>query len=656
MVSRRANGARRSGNYESIRDYALIGDCHGSALVARDGSIDWCCLGRFDADPVFCRILDVHQGGFLSVAPLGEFSVARSYVDATNILRTIFETNGGTVVVTDFMPVGRRPGSGVHDYVDLIAPKWLVRTVEVPEGSADVSIRYRPTLEFGRKPVALALENGCISNEGGPFLYHNASDFTLKHDAAEATLSLGSERRVVLVLSERPVSGVNPVEQVDTHKAVTSDFWREWIAYCRYRGPYQDAVERSLLTIKLLIYAPSGAMVAAPTTSLPEEIGGARNWDYRYCWLRDAAFALYALAITGYGGEARRFSMYLARVCAATAPELRVMYGIDGETDLREQNIEHLEGYCGSRPVRMGNGAYLQRQIDVYGEILDWALLYETLGGRFNEKSGAMLAALADYVAEHWHEPDQGLWEMRGPPLHHVHGKIMSWVALDRALRLLGDNVRWREERDHIVKEVCTRGKGIWDDHLVQAFDRPGMDAALLVAPMTGFPLGPDLLRKTVNAIQRELRSGDFVYRYKAADGVAGREGAFLICSFWFVDGLLHIGRDIEAKKLFERLLTRANDVGLYSEEADPVTSEFLGNFPQAYTHLALIGAAAHLQLFARQGSQGLEGSLADRAQRVVSATLGWRALWSAFKATWRVGRIRSSKRSILELSEVQDG
>lgn len=633
--------------YRPIRDYALIGDCHGAALVASDGSIDWCCLERFDADPIFCRMLDVHTGGYLSAAPSEEYTVTRSYIDGTNILRTTFTTKRGILVLTDFMPVGRRPGSGTHNYVDLAAPNYLVRMMEVPEGSVELNIRYRPSLGFARDVVSLRGEPGRILSNGGPVLYHDAAEFLCDGDQARATIRLDRHRKLNLILAMKPAKVGPPLNRIDEYKSVTTAFWREWLAYCRYQGRYRREVQRSLLTIKLLVYAPSGAIAAAATTSLPEQIGGTRNWDYRFCWLRDAAFTLYALAVTGYGGEARRFSEYLPRVCAATAPDLRIMYGIDGETDLEEKILDHLEGHRGSRPVRQGNGAYLQRQIDVYGEILDWALLFETLGGHFNKDARVMLAAFADFVTDHWREPDQGLWEMRGPPLHHVHGKIMSWVALDRAIRLIGENPRWERERDHIAAEVNARGRHTQDGHLLQAYDHSGTDAALLLAPMTAFPLNDRVLAATIAAIRRQLQSGDFVYRYKSEDGMEGEEGAFFICSFWLVDALLQIGRHHEAGELFEHLLSQANDVGLYAEEIDPTNNEFLGNFPQAYTHLALVGSAVHLQLFEKLGVDGLRGSYADRAKRSVSATLGWRAIWAAFKVTWRVGRILPSRNSI---------
>jgi GH15 family glucan-1,4-alpha-glucosidase len=635
--------------YKPISDYALIGDCHGSALVARDGSVDWCCLDRFDADPVFCRMLDANRGGFLSTEPLGSFSVDRAYSESTNILNSRFHTDAGDVLVTDFMPVGRRPGSGTHNYVDLSAPKWLVRMIEIAGRSAEIRIRYRPTIRFGAKTAKLNVGDGRITAEDGPVLHYTAGNFTLEDDVAVATTKLERGQRLLLVLSRQSAPTSYSLTHIEELKSVTTAFWREWIAYCRYEGPYRETVRRSLLTIKLLIYAPSGAIVAAPTTSLPEEVGGTRNWDYRYCWLRDAAFTLYALAISGYGGEARRFSTYLPKVCAATAPDLRAMYGIEGETDLTERTVDTFEGYRGSSPVRIGNGAHRQRQIDVYGEVLDWAHLYERLGGRLNDDSRLMLSVLADYVAEHWRAPDQGMWEMRGPPLHHVHSKIMSWVTLDRAIALLGENATWKQARNQIALEVQGR---LSEHHLVQAYGRADVDAALLLAPMVAFPISSSILDGTIETIQKELRSGDFVYRYRSDDGLEGNEGAFLICSFWLVDALLQIGRCDDAKGLFERVITYANDVGLLPEEIDPGTADFLGNFPQAYTHLALIGSAAHLALFDRLGPEGLKGTYADRGERLVSATLGWRAVWAAFKATWKVGRVRSSKASILRLGK----
>ncbi len=638
---------QRGGRYLPLRDYAAIGDCHGAALVSRSGSVDWCCLGRFDADPVFCRILDADRGGFFSVCPADRFSTRRAYLDGTNILRTQFATGRGSVTVTDFMPVGRQPRAGAHDYVNLNAPGWLIRIIDGAQGTVPLQIRYRPSVAFARRPVEIQNTLGRLAAEDGPSLYHDGLRFDVDGDAASATVEVKSGERHALVLAPAPTKS-NPIDRAGRLFEITQAFWQEWIGYCRYDGPYKNAVRRSALALKLLTYAPTGATVAAPTTSLPEEIGGTRNWDYRYCWLRDAAFTLYALAALGYGGEARRFSTFLAQVCATTYPDLQIMYGIGGEPDLAESTLDHLQGYMGSRPVRTGNGAHRQRQIDIYGEVLDWAHLFHTLGGRFDRDAPKMLASLADYAATHWQDADQGLWEMRGSPRHHVHGKMMSWVALDRAIRLLGARPHWKEHRRRILEDVQTCGVSASAGHLLQAYDHPGMDAALLLAPVVGFPIDREIMEATVAAVERELRHGDFVYRYKSGDGLEGGEGAFLICSFWLADALLHLGRHAEAKTLFERLLEHANDVGLYAEEIDPETGAFLGNFPQAFTHLALVGAAAHLDLYERRGPSAIAGSHADRARLGVGAALGWRALWAAFKVTRRVERIFPSRRSVL--------
>lgn len=640
---------RREGNplYLPIRDYALIGDCHGAALVSRQGSVDWCSLGRFDADPVFCRLLDARQGGFLSVRPESDSAVERDYLPGTNILRTTFSTPSGKVRVTDFMPVGRAPGSSVHDYVTLAAPFWLVRRVEGLAGSTRLAIDYRPTVDFARRRARLTASGGGIATEGGPWLYSDVG-LEVQDDRAAASVDLHAGEVRFLVVAAASIRDALDGDRLSRLHEITRAFWTEWAAYCRYDGPYGGAVLRSALTLKLLTYAPSGAIVAAPTTSLPEEIGGARNWDYRYAWLRDASFTLYALGALGYSGEARQFAGFLMRSCRASHPRVQIMYGIEAETDLSESALDHLDGYRGSRPVRVGNGAYDQHQLDVYGEVLDWALLYRRLGGRLGREARGFLDSLASFVATHWEEPEQGIWEMRGPARHHVYGKIMSWVALDRAIRLFGDREGRAEVRERIRRAVLERGVDPKQGNLVQIFGETQTDAALLLTPMVGFPIGRPMLVQTVEAVERELRRGDYLLRYHAEDGLPGSEGAFLICSFWLVDALLAVGRAKEARSLYERLLARANDVGLYAEEIDPATYEFLGNFPQAFTHLAVIQSAVNLDLYAKRGAEALRGTLADRARHAVEATAGPRALWAAFKRSRRVGRIRSSRASIL--------
>lgn len=633
--------------YPPIRDYALIGDCHGAALVSRHGSIDWCCLGRFDADPIFCRILDARNGGFLSIRPVEEYQVQRGYLEGTNILRTVFSTRTGKVALTDFMPVGREPNASVHDYVSLRAPQWLARVVEGIEGEAEVRLAYRPNVDFARRPARLAQEPWGARSEGGPLL---TADFPLavSGETAEGTVRLRAGERRHAVVSKREMPGVPLHERLQELYEITRAFWEEWIAYCRYKGAYADPVRRSALALKLLTYAPSGAIVAAPTTSLPEEIGGERNWDYRYCWLRDATFTLYALAALGYSGEARRFAEYVQHSCKATHPQVQIMYGIEGETELTERTLDHLEGYRGSRPVRTGNGASCQQQLDVYGEILDWSLLYKTLGGRFKPGTKKFWEGLCQFISEHWNMPGHGLWEMRGPRRHHVFGKIMSWVAVDRTIRLLGETPERARLRETILDSIREHGIDPAGGHLRQAYELENPDAALLLVPALGLPLGRETLERTVAKIEQELRHGDYVHRYRTDDGLRGSEGAFLICSFWLVDALLLLDRRQEARGLFERLCRCANDVGLYSEEIDPETHEFLGNFPQAFTHLALIQSATNLELHERHGPAALRGTAADRARFGVQATAGLRALWAAFKQSGRVGRLRSSRASIL--------
>jgi alpha,alpha-trehalase len=654
QLRERPLGAADQAGYSPIGDYALIGDCHGAALVSRTGSVDWCALGRFDADPVCCRILDTRRGGFLAIQPAESFSVTRAYVDGTNILRTTFLTETGKVEMTDFMAVGRHPSAGTHNYTSLNAPGWLVRIAECQSGRVPIRVRYRPSVEFARRSAELSAAPGRVSATGGPYLYHDVPDFAVEGDTAHADCVLSAGERHALVLTQTEAQAAHPAAAASRLEAITRAFWEEWIAYCRYRGPHADAVHRSALALKLLTYAPSGAIVAAPTTSLPEGIGGVRNWDYRYCWLRDSAFTLYALAVLGYGGEGRRFSEFLARVCAISYPDLQIMYGVDAETDLDEEILDHLSGYRDSRPVRVGNAAYRQRQIDVYGEVLDWAYLYRRLGGMLDSTGRKLLTVLADFVAANWREADAGLWEMRAEPRQHVHGKIMSWVALDRALRLLGANRLWETERDAIAADVQQNGIDRHSAALVQAYGFPVPDAALLLTPLLGFPLPVETLQATVDFVERHLRDGIFVHRYLADDGLPGEEGAFLICSFWLVDALLFLNRGEEAEALFEQLLACGNDVGLFSEEFDRNGDELLGNFPQAFTHLGLIGAASHLELFQRHGPEALRGTHADRARRLVTATLGWRGIWAAMRTSGRVGRVRSSKRSVLPTALVR--
>ncbi|MEO8248881.1 MAG: glycoside hydrolase family 15 protein [Burkholderiales bacterium] len=632
-------------SYRPIEDYALIGDCHGSALVARDGSIDWAALHRFDADPVFCRLLGADRGGFWSIRPRGRFTSSREYLPGTNILRTVFETSTGSAALTDFMPVGRKLGAGVHDYVHLNAPGWIVRRLEGLGGEIDFELLYRASQAFEREQVSLVFEAGRVrAGMEMPTLYGPA-DFKPSHEGAAARFSIAAGAHLDFVLADNVVEGQSPLARVSEFFDATKAFWEEWIDYCRYRGPHEQAVRRSALALKLLTFAPTGAIVAAPTTSLPEELGGERNWDYRFCWVRDASFALYALSVLGYSGEAKCFHDFLLRACVRSLPLVRPMYGINGELKLTEAEIEPLEGYRRSAPVRIGNGAYLQQQIDVYGQMFDLALMYRALGGKLDEQYRRLLDAVARFVAAHWREPDQGIWEMRGPARHHVHGKLMSWVSMDRAGKLLGGN--WLEQAEQIRQEIHAHAAQPENGWLRQAYDGVA-DSAVLLAPMLGFPLAEGLLGRTIDEVRAALGNGDFLARYKGEDGLEGGEGEFLVCSSWLADAELANGRIEHGRSLIEHLMGCANDVGLYAEEVDASTGAFLGNFPQALTHLGVIGNIVNLQLAERDGAKALSGSYADRARRAVTATFGWRGVIAAMAQSRRVGRIFSSRRSKL--------
>jgi alpha,alpha-trehalase len=632
--------AERRG-YRPIADYAAIGDCHGCALVASDGAIDWACFERFDAAPHFSRLLDAEKGGYLAVSPSGEFEVARAYLPGTNMLRTVFRTSSGEAAVTDFMPLGREPGSGPNDYVRVRAPGCLVRRIECTGGTLEMRI-------VCRRPIESAGDLGAFSPREDGRSIRGDIPFDAAAGGLEATITLrAGERRFVAVSPEDCALDAPIVERwFETTRA----YWREWIGYCRYAGPYAAQVERSALALKLMTFPHTGACVAALTTSLPEQLGGERNWDYRFCWIRDASLMLHALAGIGYAAEAHGFFGFLCDRLQSGIENLQVMYGIGGEAHLAERVLPQLDGYRGSRPVRAGNAAFSQGQIDLYGYILEGACVYESLGGRLSRDDREALAKVADFIERCWLLPDSGIWEMRGPPRHHVHSKAMCWVVLDRAIRLFGARPGWAALREEIRKAILQRGRHP-DGHLLQSFgagDGAGVDAALLQLPALGFPLDAATLRRTRLAVERELSAGEFLVRYRSPDGVPGADGAFLACSFWHVDALLAEGEAEAATRLFERLLAAANDVGLYAEEMDPGSGDFLGNFPQAFTHLALVNTAVSLDLYRRKGPAGIRGGYAERAQRSVGATVGWRGVAAAFLRTGKV-RLRSSRASLLD-------
>ncbi|HVS32326.1 MAG TPA: glycoside hydrolase family 15 protein [Thermoanaerobaculia bacterium] len=633
--------------YLPLRDYALIGDCHGAALVSRSGSIDWCTFGRFDSAPVFCRILDANRGGSFSVEPTVSFTSEPLYVAGTNILETTFRTADGSVRLIDFMPVGRREGAGLHDYVTLEAPAAVVRIIEGVEGRVPLRIRFDPTSDYGaHRPTLATMESGVTSSDGTQL--RAAMNFRVEGISGaicDLEVAAGDRHELVLHAAMTRAPDLSAAELL----RITRSFWEEWSAYSRYSGEQREAVVRSALALKLMTYAPSGALVAAPTTSLPEAIGSERNWDYRYCWLRDSTLTLYALSVLGYSGEAKRFHDYLLTACHSSYPRLQIMYGIDAEPELPERTLEYLEGYERSRPVRIGNAAHDQKQHDVVGEVVGWAHLYEALGGRLGKNTKGFVVELANRVLDEWQEPDSGLWESRAEPKRYVYSSVMSWVALDRAARLVGSRSQkrqWKDAADEIVKVVLSEGVD-GGGSLVAALGETDIDAALLRVPFTGFPLEQPTIEATVERVRNELAEGPFVNRYAADDRLKGREGAFLLCSFWLVDALLWLGRTVEARRNFEQLLDAANEVGLYSEEIDSATNALLGNFPQAFTHLALIHTATLFEL-AGDDPDAIRATDARLAKKLVGATAGPFAAWRAFRQSGRLGRFRSSRDSMM--------
>lgn len=605
------------GSYPPISDYALIGDCHSAALVSRDGSIDWCCFHRFDARPVFARLLDWSKGGHFRIAPRGPYSVSRRYLPSTNVVETRFAAERGTLVLLDCLAV--RPTSdpsmpeAVHPY------HQLIRLARCEEGEVRVSIEFDPRFDYGLTYPRLEMrgDDVAVVYGGADALVFQSQLPIAQTDpcgcGAEAVLRAGEEAFTVLTYSlphELRIDRLNGKEVAGRVEA-TRRFWSDWSGLCTYQGAYREEVLRSALVLKALTNAPTGAIVAAPTTSLPEQIGGVRNWDYRYTWLRDAALNLYALFTLGYTEEAHAFMGWLKRTTAGRAEDLQIMYGVGGERLLHEIELEGLEGYRGSRPVRIGNGAATQFQLDVYGELLDTAWLYHRHGGEIDALFWGFLAGVVELVAARWTEPDEGIWEVRGGPRHFVFSKVMAWVAVDRALRLArarglpADVDRWRALRAEIRRRVEAEGSDPRSGAFAQSFGSTALDASTLLMPLVRF-LPPDdpRVRATFERIESQLAADGLVYRYLDPDGLPGGEGAFVICSFWLVDNLALGGELGRARELFERLLGYANDVGLLAEQIDPATGEFLGNFPQAFSHVGLIGAALNLQRSMRRSDE----------------------------------------------------
>ncbi|WP_435008251.1 glycoside hydrolase family 15 protein [Tundrisphaera lichenicola] len=579
-----------------IEDYALIGDCLTTALVAKDGSIDWLCLPWFDSSACFAALLGGPENGRWRIAPVGEvISTRRRYRGDTLVLETEYETAEGTVRLIDFMP----PRSEAPD---------LIRIVEGVSGRVPMHLELILRFDYGSIVPWVRRVDGGITATAGPDLTRVIAGTQLhgKDMTTVADFTVSAGERVSFDLTYYRSYGPEP-DRVDPELTLldTEDWWRDWASRCRYQGRWRDVVLRSLITLKALTYAPSGGIVAAPTTSLPEAIGGVRNWDYRICWVRDAAFTLFALANAGYLDEAKAWRGWLQRAIAGTPETLQIMYGIDGRRRLDEWELPWLGGYEGSRPVRVGNAASNQFQLDVFGELA--ATMYECrkAGLEVTKDGWAVGLSLYTSLERVWREPDEGIWEIRGPRRHFTHSKVMAWVAFDRAIRSIeelgveGPLDRWRGVRDEIHAEVCREGFDADRGAFVQSYGSKELDASLLMIPLYGFlPASDPRVRSTIEAIERELTVDGLVQRYdttKAPDGLPPGEGTFLPCSFWLVDCLHLLGREADARELFERLVGLCNDVGLIAEEYDPHLGRMTGNFPQAFTHVALINSAFHL-------------------------------------------------------------
>ena len=578
--------------YRPIADYGVIGDTCSAALVARDGAIDWYCAPRFDAPPLFARLLDAGQGGAFTLSSAAPFTVERRYLSGSNVLETIQRTSDGVLRLTDFMDLSIGPPGGI------------IRRVEALAGEIEVEIGIDPRAgwrsgqpRFVREPWGVMIAGGHREMA----LTSSAAIPWQERPGLHARLLVKPGAPLWLRLA--PTTGAEePLTSADAeeHLEETLGHWRRWIARCCYEGPYREAVERSALALKLLTYAPSGAIVAAPTTSLPETLGGVRNWDYRYVWLRDAAFVLNALQDVGYHDEAMAFWRYIEAL--GFEEELLNFYTVEGERPPQEVLIEDLDGYMNSRPVRVGNDAADQLQLDLYGELMEATYTCQVRMGEPHPRLQPVLRRLIAQATQQWREPDTGIWELRGEPRHLLHSKVMCWVTLDRAICLAergwlaGDVEQWRAQRSEIHASVLAQGYHEARGAFTQAYGSDALDATALLLPGLGFIAAHDpRMRATLAAIQQELGRDGLVYRYLADDGLPGREGAFVACSFWLVDALRLDGQLEAAHEVFERILGFSNDLGLLSEQVDPSSGALLGNFPQGLSHLALIRAGAQL-------------------------------------------------------------
>ncbi|AHY46523.1 Glucoamylase and related glycosyl hydrolase [Rubrobacter radiotolerans] len=602
-------------DYLPIEDHGVIGDLHTAALVGTDGTVDWLCLPAFDSPSVFCSILDSEKGGHFKLHPLAKSRSQQLYIPETNVLMTRFLCAEGMAEVTDFMPVMR----------DMDEPHRLIRNVRVVRGTLSFRVECRPAFDYARREHTvepckggyrfvpkekLSGPPGSDGEIGQPLgLVSELPLKLLERGAVGATFRLSEGESATFVLSERPEDEPSHVLSEAAFDALlerTIRYWRSWVSGCTYTGRWRETVVRSALALKLMVYDPTGALVAAPTMGLPERVGGERNWDYRYTWLRDAAFTLYALMAIGFDDEAGKFMDWLRDRCQEDDDGLmQPLYGLDGRKKIPESELSHLSGYRGSGPVRLGNAAHEQVQLDIYGAALDAAYLYNKHGAPLDYDLWQNLRRILNWLCDNWRQPDDGIWEVRGGRRQFVSSKVMCWVALERAMRIAaqrglpaGDG-RWQRVRDDIYEEIMDRGWNERKQAFVQHYDSDALDASVLLMPLVKF-VGPTDPRwqSTLEAVQRELAHDTLVDRYRvgkaASDGLEGDEGSFSICSFWLVECLTRAGRLEDARLAFDKMLSYANHLGLYAEEIGS-SGEHLGNFPQAFTHLSLISAAVHL-------------------------------------------------------------
>jgi GH15 family glucan-1,4-alpha-glucosidase len=594
----------RDKGYLPIGDYGVIGDCRSLALVGVDGSIDWCCLPRFDSPSLFGRLLDDKQGGSWQLSPIGPFSCRHEYSDKTNILRTIFQTIDGLAEVTDFMPIDD------HDIKRHARPHKHPRIVRMVTGLSG-KVRFRNRVDarpdYGRGTNPLKAENGTLHGDHGNYHFCIHGTIPMTGASQEFTIHPGETIAFTLAANTRGVCGRPMSDPEESRKLLrtTQSYWWKWINKCTYIGPYEQQVQRSALILKLLTYAPTGAIVAAPTTSLPEWVGGDRNWDYRYTWLRDASFTLYALFQLGFDDEATDFMEWLGHLTISRG--LKILYNLDGKSGGTEAVLDYLAGYRQSRPVRVGNGAEDQLQLDVFGELLDTVFVWALNGGRISRELWGELTAIINVACDRWEEPDAGLWEVRGEYRDFTYSKVMCWVAVDRGLRLgkkfrlpMPDRKLWEVNHARIHAAVVERGYSRGLEAFTQSFDSDELDASALRLVQLGFlPNRDPRLRSTIDAVNAGLSVGPLVYRYHAEntdDGFTTPEGSFIICAFWLADALAITGDIEQAQRRFERLLAFGSPLGLFAEEVDPTTGALLGNFPQAFSHLSLISAAVNIE------------------------------------------------------------